>query len=46
MVWSSEHMDWLIDTGDVVTTSDGKTVKVFEFQHENNEEIHGITSLD
>lgn len=39
MVWTSEHMSWLVDTGNVLTTGDGKTVKVFEFQHENNEEI-------
>jgi hypothetical protein len=39
MPWSSEHMKWLVDTGDILTISDGKQVKVFEFNREDDEEV-------
>lgn len=39
MVWSSEHIRWLIDTGEKLTTVDGETVQVFEFCYEDNEEV-------
>lgn len=39
MPWTSEHLQWLIDTGDILTSADGKQVKVFEFRHEDDGEI-------
>jgi hypothetical protein len=39
MPWSSEHIKWLIDTKDTLTTTDGKQVKIFEFNPEDDEEI-------
>jgi len=34
--WSYDHIEWLTDTGTTVKTADGKTVRVFEFQHEDD----------
>ena len=31
MCWTSDHLHWLIDTGERLKTVDGKTVQVFEF---------------
>lgn len=39
MPWTSQHTKWLIDTGERLKTSDGKEVKVFEFQHQNDKEV-------
>jgi hypothetical protein len=39
MVWTSLHLKWLINTEERLTTIDGKTVEVWEFRHENDEEI-------
>lgn len=39
MPWTSEHLKWLVDTGERITTADGKTVEVWEFRHENNDEV-------
>lgn len=39
MPWSSKHISWLKDTGEVLNTSDGKEVKIFEFQHNSDEGI-------
>lgn len=39
MPWTSEHINWLIDTRERLTTADGKTVEVWEFRHEENDEI-------
>ena len=39
MPWTSEHINWLIDTGERLTTVDGKTVEVWEFRHEEDDEI-------
>jgi hypothetical protein len=37
--WSSEHLKWLKDTGERVTTADGKTVEVWEFCHERDDAV-------
>ena len=39
MPWTSEHIDWLIDTGERLSTADGKTVEVWEFRHEEDSDI-------
>ncbi len=40
MPWTSEHLEWLNDTGDVITISTGESVPVFEFAYDiANEEI-------
>ena len=39
MPWTSEHIDWLIDTGERLSTADGKTVEVWEFRHEEDGDI-------
>ena len=37
--WSSEHLKWLKDTGERLTTADGKTVEVWEFCHERDDAV-------
>lgn len=39
MPWTSQHIKWLIDTGERLTTSDGKTVEVWEFHHEKDNDV-------
>jgi len=39
MPWTSDHIQWLIDTGKRLTTADGKTVEVWEFCHEEDDEV-------
>ena len=39
MTWTSKHIKWLVDTGERLTTPDGKTVEVWELRHQNNGEI-------
>jgi hypothetical protein len=40
MPWTSEHLNWLVDTGDVITTECGKTANVFRFDYDvNNQEV-------
>ena len=39
MPWTSEHLKWLKDTGERLTTADGKTVEIWEFLYENDDEI-------
>lgn len=34
-----KHIEWLIDTDERLTTTDGKVVEVWEFQYEDNEEV-------
>jgi hypothetical protein len=36
---SPSHIDWLVDTGQVVKTVCGKAVNVWELKHENNEQV-------
>lgn len=37
--WTSDHLKWLVDTGERPTTADGKVVEVWEFHHEADETI-------
>lgn len=39
MPWTSEHTKWLVDTGERLTTNDGKEVEVWEFQHQEDEAV-------
>ncbi|MBF0131954.1 MAG: DUF1837 domain-containing protein [Magnetococcales bacterium] len=39
MTWTSDHIKWLIDTGERLKTADGKDVEVWEFRHEKNEAV-------
>jgi hypothetical protein len=39
MPWTSQHTNWLIKTGDRLTTADGKSVDVWEFRHDNDEVV-------
>ncbi|AXY44006.1 Hachiman antiphage defense system protein HamA [Halomonas sp. JS92-SW72] len=39
MPWTSDHIKWLVDTGERVTTSDGKEVEVWDFRHDNDEDV-------
>jgi hypothetical protein len=39
MFMTSEHMRWLIDTGEVLTTADGKSVSIYEFSCNHEDEI-------
>ncbi len=38
MSLTSEHIEWLVDTGERLKTADGKEVEVWEFQHQDDEE--------
>lgn len=37
--WTSEHLKWLVDTGERLSTNNGKTVEVWELRHENDDEV-------
>jgi len=37
--WTSKHAKWLIDTGEKLKTADGKEVEVWEFQHQDSEDV-------
>lgn len=39
MPFSSSHMDWLINTSTRLLTKDGKEIRVFEFNHQNDDAI-------
>lgn len=39
MPWTSEHMKWLVDTGERLNTVDGKIVEVWEFHHEQDDDV-------
>ncbi|MES9970313.1 MAG: Hachiman antiphage defense system protein HamA [Candidatus Thiodiazotropha sp.] len=40
MPWTNEHLQWLHDTGEIIVTSSGESVPVFEFAYDNsNEEV-------
>lgn len=39
MPWTSEHLNWLIDTGERLSTADGKSVQVWEFRYRNDDVI-------
>jgi len=39
MPWTNKHLEWLKDTGERLTTVDGKTVEIWEFQHQKDDNI-------
>jgi hypothetical protein len=39
MPWASEHIKWLVDTGERRKTTDGKEVEVLEFRHDQEEAV-------
>jgi hypothetical protein len=39
MPWTSQHLDWLADTGETLTTADGKAVKIYKLSPQNHDEI-------
>ncbi|MCT8869584.1 DUF1837 domain-containing protein [Shewanella xiamenensis] len=39
MPWTSEHSRWLVDTGERLTTANGKEVEVWAFHHEKDEAV-------
>ena len=39
MPWTSDHIAWLVDTGKRLKTADGKEVEVWEFQHQDDEDV-------
>lgn len=39
MPWTNEHIQWLQDTGDILTLTCGKEAKVFRFRHDVNDEV-------
>lgn len=39
MYGTSEHIKWLVDTGKRLKTADGKDVEVWEFQHQEDEDV-------
>jgi len=38
MPWTSEHLKWLVDTGQVISTTCGKQAKVYRFDHDVNDQ--------
>lgn len=39
MPWTSEHIKWLVDTGERLKTADGKNVEVWELQHQDDDDV-------
>lgn len=39
MPWASDHTKWFVDTGERLKTADGKEVEVWEFQHQDDEDV-------
>lgn len=39
MPWTSEHTQWLVDTGKRLNTSDGKSIEIWEFQHQRDDAV-------
>jgi len=42
MPWTSEHAKWLVDTGERLKTADGKDVEVWEFQHQDDDDVLSV----
>lgn len=38
MPWTSDHLNWLVYTGKLITTACGKQAKVFRFDHDVNDQ--------
>jgi hypothetical protein len=39
MPWSSEHIEWFVDTGERLKTADGKEVEVWDFRHQDDDGV-------
>lgn len=39
MPWTSEHINWLTDTGERLKTADGKEVEIWAFHHKKDEAV-------
>jgi hypothetical protein len=39
MPWTSEHTKWLVDTGERLKTADGKDVEVWDFRHQDDDNV-------
>lgn len=39
MPWTSEHIKWFVETGELLKTADGKEVAVWEFSNEKDEAV-------
>lgn len=39
MPWTSAHLTWLTNTGTSITTADGKTAEVWEFNHKSDDAV-------
>ena len=40
MPWTSEHLKWLVDTGQVINTACGKQAKIYRFDYDvNNQDV-------
>ncbi|MCK6606307.1 MAG: DUF1837 domain-containing protein, partial [Ignavibacteriaceae bacterium] len=39
MPWTSAHTKWLINTGELLKTADGKDIQVWEFRHEQDNKV-------
>ena len=39
MPWTTDHLKWLSNTGERLKTADGKEVEVWEFNHQDDEQI-------
>jgi hypothetical protein len=39
MSFSFEHMSWLVNTGQIINTADGKPVEVWELSHEKDDKV-------
>lgn len=39
MPWSNKHTKWLVNTGEILKTTDGKDVEVWEFKYKNNQGV-------
>ncbi|NLN92786.1 MAG: DUF1837 domain-containing protein [Candidatus Hydrogenedens sp.] len=39
MPWTSRHLEWLVNTGVRLQTTDGKDVEVWEFQHQDDDDV-------
>lgn len=39
MPWTSEHTKWFVDTGERINTVNGKEVEVWEFRHQDDNDV-------
>lgn len=39
MPWTSDHLEWLVDTGERLKTADGREVEVWEFRHQDDDDV-------